>query len=325
MSATAKNENLTVIQDSVNRKNFGYLFAILATLCWSCTGLLIDVITSHYTITPIELSCWRSLIITIGIGGFLLKGNAAQRSRNFGFSKNEIVIYLFYGVIGLGVFNVAWSGSVAINKASIATALLFCSPVFVVLGAWWFFREKLTWLAAIAILVDLIGVFLVSGAYDLPALTRNLTGLTYAIGSGLTFAVYTIAGKAMARQGRRAPFTSLFYAFCFSTVSLFIWGLVEEGTKLFQVPLDTFGWLLLIILALGPTLGGNAFFTLSIKKLDAGVVSLFNTLEPPIVAVLAWIILGRVLDSLQWLGTILIVLGVLLLQGGDRIFRKANR
>lgn len=324
MAATVKNESLPTIQGHTDRKNLSYLFAILATLCWSCTGLLIDAITSRYPITPVELSCWRSLIIAVGLGLFLLKGNAAQRARNFGFSLDEFPIYILYGVIGLGVFNLAWSGSVAINKASVATALLFCSPVFVVIGARWLFKEKLVWFSVIAILLDLIGVFLVSGAYNLSVLTSNLTGLGYAITSGFTFAVFTLSGKSIARKGRRGAFTSLFYAFCFAFVTLLIWGVIQEGTKLFQVPLDGFGWLLMVILALGPTLGGNAFFTLAIRGLDAGVVSLFNTLEPPIVAVLAWVILGRVLNATQWSGAALIVVGVLLLQGGDRLFRKAN-
>jgi len=45
------------------------------------------------------------------------------------------------------------------------------------------------------------------------------------------------------------------------------------------------------------------------------LVSLLTTLEPPITAVLALVLLGRAMSAPQWLGTTLIVAGVLLIQG----------
>lgn len=307
-------------------KRFGYVFACCATVCWSCTGLFIDAITSHYSISSVNLSFWRSLIVVIALGLFLLRGSAkTTRISSFGISWREVPFYLVYGVIGVGVFNLTWNNSVVINKAAVATSLLFCSPVFVVFGARWLFHEKIRLPGIIAIVLDLTGVFLVAGVYNFSGLANNTTGLIYAVGSGLTFATYTLCGKLASRNSPRSSSTTLFYAFAFGLAGLFLWGLWQEGGGLFQVNLDLGGWILLVLLALGPTLGGYAFFNLAIHRLEAGVVSIFTTLEPPITAVLAWLLLGRVLNLPQWAGAFLIVLGVLILQSGGRFkfpFRK---
>ena len=140
--------------------------------------------------------------------------------------------------------------------------------------------------------------------------------------SGLTFALYTICGKSASRAGVRGSTTLLFYAFAFALLGLLIWGLIQEGGQLFQLNLDLNGWLLLILLSFGPTLGGNAFFTLSVNHLAVGPVAMITTLEPPVAALLAWLILGRMMGSVQWLGAILIVLGVLVLQSNPKFLRR---
>ena len=130
----------------VQNKKIGILFACCAMLCWSCTGLLIDAISSHYAITPMEISFWRTLLIVALLAFFLAMRVARGHRSEFDLNLRELPFYFLYGVIGVGVFNVAWSNSVAINKAAIATALLFCYPVFAVFGARLLFKERVGWL-----------------------------------------------------------------------------------------------------------------------------------------------------------------------------------
>src|SRR6266568_2582607 len=64
-----------------------------------------------------------------------------RRPRVLKLQRREIGYYVTYGVIGIGLFNLAFNTSVAVNKASVATALMFCAPVFVALGSWWVFTN----------------------------------------------------------------------------------------------------------------------------------------------------------------------------------------
>ena len=78
-------------------------------------------------------------------------------------------------------------------------------------------------------------------------------------------------------------------------------------------------------MSLGPTLASYALFTASLAHLSSTVVSLLTTLEPPITAVLALVLLGRAMSAPpQWLGATLIVAGVLLMQG-DALRGRGNK
>jgi drug/metabolite transporter (DMT)-like permease len=154
--------------------------------------------------------------------------------------------------------------------------------------------------------------------YSPADLLRTPTGFAVGLGNGLAFSLYTLLGRSMARTGRRDPLTGLFYSFGFAAIGLVALGLVANGPRLFDLHLDLKGWLLLGGLALGPTLGSYALFNSSLKILPATLAILITTLEPPLVAVLASVLIGRAVKGVQWLGIGLIVAGVVAVQLGMR-------
>jgi DME family drug/metabolite transporter len=102
--------------------------------------------------------------------------------------------------------------------------------------------------------------------------------------------------------------------FLFGALSLLPWGVIAEGTRLFTLHLNVTGWLLIVGLGLGPTLGAYGLFNSSLKDLPASVAALAITLEPPMVAVLSYVLLGHTLQGVEWVGVALIVGGVLVMQ-----------
>jgi len=68
----------------------------------------------------------------------------------------------------------------------------------------------------------------------------------------------------------------------------------------------------LVLLALGPTLGGYGLYMISLSHLPAATANLIVTLEPAITAALAFFLLGERLVPVQLLGAGLILGGVVL-------------
>ncbi|MBA3945270.1 MAG: EamA family transporter [Herpetosiphonaceae bacterium] len=299
----------------------GVLFTLGATAFWSTTGLFIDPLVSAYALTPVQVSFWRALLVAPALGLFI----AWRQPDAFRLSRREIPYYMVYGLVGIAIFNVVWSASVQINKAAVATALIYSSPVFVTLGARAFFREQLRLIQCLAIGVNVVGCALVAGVTTPGALLHNPAGLGLGLASGVAFAAYTLFGKGATRMGSRSALSILFYIFTISALGLLGWGLLTEGLALVQPHLDKWGWCLLLGLSFGPTLGGYACFTASLRTLPAGTVSLLTTLEPPITAVLAFLLLGRAMTVVQWLGTALIMAGVILIQAGGVQARWASQ
>ena len=321
-SSPATTTRVVDTAEQAARVRRGVALALAATLLWSTTGLFIDPLVSRYHATPVQLSFWRALLVTPALA--LIKVTVESRTSKVGPASffrpswREAGYYVVYGLVGLALFNVVWSASVAINKAAVATAILYSAPAFVALGARLFFGERVTAAQGAAILINLSGCVLVAGAYAPAALPRNLGGLLLGLASGAAFAAYTLLGKGTARLGRRDTTTVLLYTFGVAALGLLSWGLLTEGPALLAPRLDGWGWLLLVGLSYGPTLAGYYLFTASLVYLSSTAASLLTTLEPPVTAVLAFVLLGRALSLAQWLGTALIVAGVLLVQGAAR-------
>lgn len=290
----------------------GVVLALLATVLWSSTGIFIDRIISAYHMTPVAISCWRAILVALALALW----GAIRSPAAFQISRREIPYYALYGLIGIAIFNVFWSTSVQVNKAAVATALTFSAPAFVALGERLLFGVPLAVAPRIAIGVNYVGCALVAGLTSPSILVHSPKGLLLGLASGLAFSAYSLFGKGATRLGRRSALTILFYAFAFAAVCLLAWGLGTEGRSLLAPALDLQGWCLLLGLAFGPTLGGYACFTASLRHLSATRAGLLTTLEPPITAILAFVLLGRIMNGVQWLGIALVVAGVLVVQIG---------
>jgi drug/metabolite transporter, DME family len=289
----------------------GVAIVLIAVVIWSTTPVFIDHLQTVDQLSPLQISTWRALLVTLLLALYLL----VRRLRVFKLQRREIGYYVIYGVVGIGLFNLAFNTSVAVNKASVATALMFCAPVFVALGSWWVFHERLRPLQMLAMVVNLLGFALVGTVSALLAgTTGNVSGLLLGLFSGVCFALYTLLGRGAARANRVSPIVILFYTYLFGTLALVLWGLMTQGIHGLVISLDATGWALLVILSLGPTLFGYLLFTVSLRYLSAPIASLFHTLEPVMTALLAFFLLGRILTALQWLGLGLIVVSVMVIQ-----------
>lgn len=288
----------------------GVILALLATMLWSCTSIFLDAIITGYGMTPLAVSCWRALLVAVALGIVL----ATRYPAGFYLSRRETAYYFVYGAVGIGLFNVVWSTSVQVNRAAVATALFFSAPAFVAIGERLIFKTPLLLVHCAAIAVTLAGCGLVAGLSSPAAVLHNPAGLLLGLASGGAFSLYTLLGRGVARRGRRSLLTVLFYTFGFAALSLLPIGLASAGPAFLAPPLDSYGWVLLLALTFGPTLGGYACYNASLRYLSATRVSLLTTLEPPITAVLALLFLGRSLNAPQWLGAAFIMAGVLFIQ-----------
>ena len=298
------------------------MIVLCAVVVWSTTPVFIDQLQTAYRLTPLQISTWRALLVTLFLALYLL----VRRPAVFKLQRREIGYYILYGVVGVSIFNLVFNTSVAVNKSAVATTLMFCAPIFVALGSWWVFHERLKPTQMLAVVINLLGCVLVGGVSELIAgTTGNLSGLFLGLFSGICFALYTLMGRGAARSKRLSPIVILFYTYLFGTLALMAWGFITQGSHALLISLDGSGWALLLILSLGPTLFGYLLFTISLQHLSAAIASIFHTLEPVMTALLALFFLNRTMTVLQWVGLGLIVASVIsmqlatLLQGRKRL------
>lgn len=293
----------------------GSLIALAGTSAWAFTGIFISLLLKRHTIEPLVLAFWRDLIIALALLGILL----AARPAALRITRRDLPFFLIYGFLGLAVFNGLWTFSVRYNGAAVATVLAYSSPAFTVLLARMVLREPLAARKWLAVALSLAGCVLVADAYHAQAWRLNPVGIVIGLGTGLAFAGYSLAGRWSAGRFASA-WTVTAYGFLCAAGGLLlmqaVFGLRAPAPYLGLFSLGTAweGWLLLIFLAVGPSLAGFGLYTRSLRDLPAGTAGLIAALEPVLTALIAIPVLNEHLDIVQWIGAGLILAAVVLAQ-----------
>lgn len=306
----------TSIQQKSNTTR-GYAIALLSAAILSTTGILIRYLTQTYQMPSMILAFWRDVFVflTLLLILTLMKPKLTK-------VKPQHMRYLLgYGFV-LAIFNALWTLSVALNGAAVSTVLVYSSAGFTALLGWRLLDESLGWPKLLAIVISLGGCVLVSEALNPEVLQFNSVGILTGILSGLGFAVYTLMGRSASQRGLN-PWTTLLYTFAFAALFLLIFNLLPGSDILENAsqPVDLLwlggamgGWLILFILAAGPTLAGFGLYNVSLGYLPSSIVNLIVTLEPVFTALIAYFLLNERLIPIQLFGSSLILVGVVFLR-----------
>lgn len=293
----------------------GYLIALIGVSVWSATATLIGYLTSRYDLPAFLVAAWRDGLasLTTLISLLILRPSLLRLPRG------QWKFVLLYGFV-LSLFNAMWTVSVVLNGAAVSTVLVYSSAAFTAVIAWRIFGERLTPTRVVAILLSLSGCALVSGAFVPSAWQTNALGVITGLISGLGFTVYSLMGKETARRGI-SSWTALFYTFGFASLLLAGYNFIlpRIGQTILGSPslipaVDASGWLALILLAVGPTIGGYGLYNLSLNYLPATISNLIATLEPSLTAVQSYFLLGERFSLAQITGSLLIISGVVILR-----------
>ncbi len=284
----------------------GYIIVLSGTVIWALTGIFIKILLTRYGMHTLTIAFWRVLIVAT----FLFLALLALDAKRLRIAPRDIGIFFLYGVIGIGIHQIVWISSVQYNGVAVATVIVYSSPAIVAIVATRFLRERMNRTKLIALGLTIIGCALVARAYDVRQIELNALGIAAGIGSAFTFATYSLLGRSVAR--RYSAWTSVFYAFLFGTIFLLPLSLFLRDVL--PVNLAFEGWGTLVFLALIPTLGGFAAYTIGLSHLPASVASILAAFEPVTAAIIAYFVFGEILEPLQLVGAGLILASVIMLR-----------
>jgi drug/metabolite transporter (DMT)-like permease len=298
----------------------GYAIALLAAVILSTTAIFIRHLTQTYQIPSLVLAFWRDVFVVLTllpVFGLLRPVLLRLQQRDLGFVA-------LHGLV-LASFNALWTLSVALNGAAVATVLAYSSAAFTALLGWWLLKERLDAAKLLAVTLCLLGCAFVADALNAAAWQTNLLGILTGTLTGLSYAAYSLMGRAASQRGL-SPWTTLFYTFCFATLYLgavnFLPAGVLPGTAarladFFWLGNSWMGWGVLFALAAGPTVLGFGLYNVSLSHLPSSVANLIVTTEPIFTAITAYFLLGERLTWGQVCGGLLILTGVVSLRVAD--------
>lgn len=302
----------------------GYLIGLGATISLSFTGILISYLNRTYQLPSLVLAFWRECFVVLGLAAAFSVLSPAR----FRLMQGQRGFFILYGLT-LALFNTMWTFSVEFNGAAVATVLAFSSPAMTAILAHYLLKEEINAVKVASIVLSLIGTILVSGAADPAAWKVNAAGIACGMLTGFFFACYNMVGKTSANKSID-PWTTMLYGFGSAIVFLFLFNL---GMNAFsgRAPMANFlwlgssvsGWGILLLLGIGPTIGGYGLYLVSLGYLPATVANLIGALEPAFTALWAYLLFAEQMTPVQIIGSLIVLASVVLLRLGGEARRTA--
>ena len=198
--------------------------------------------------------------------------------------------------------------------SGVAATLQFLYPVVVMLIMVLFFHEKLRVSTVCAIMLALIGVFLLGGGMGDNKAVQPL-GVLLLLLSALSNSLY-IVGLHVAKPRRMTGLAVTFWVLAFGAVICFGNALVMRS---FSLPADLRELALALLLAAVTAALSNLTLVLAVQRIGSTMSSVLGVMEPPTAVCVGILVFDEPSPASLWIGMCLICLAVLVVMLGPRL------
>ena len=284
-------------------KKYNAVFSvILAGVLWGLIGIFIKKLAG-FGFDSIQIAFIRMLIASVSFTLFILIKDRSLLKINI----KDIWMFIGTGIISVSLFNICYFYTIIHSEASLAVVLLYTSPVFVVLISALLFKERITLIKVIALILSFAGCVLTAGLLG-GVKVRPFIILT-GVASGLFYALYSIFGKYALKK--YSTYTVTAWTFIFGLIGdLFISKPVETVSTAVHNPQAVL-WCLGI--GIVSTVLPYFFYTKGLDNLESGKAAILVAVEPLVGAVIGMVFLNESHSVLKITGVFLIVLSIVLL------------
>lgn len=280
----------------------GALAVLAAAVLWGAIGVL-SVALFRLGVTPWEVAFWRATLAALLLGMYVLlfRRSVLRPSR-----PADLALLAGFGVVGVGLFYVAFQLATFLTSVAVAVVLLYTAPVFVVLGARLFLGEAITRAKLVMVGLVVLGVWATALGAAGAEIRLTAAGIAWGIASALAYASYYLFGKRYVP--RLGVLRTLLVSLAAGAAVLAPAAALAGHPPRLLLPAQAWG--LLLALALGTSLLAYGLYYWGLAHIEAGVASVIASVEPVVAAMLALLLLGQPLTATGWLGVTLVVAGI---------------
>lgn len=256
----------------------------------------------RYSDAPASIQGMYRMLFTLAL---MLPFGTKQLPAIRSISKKDWVLL---GVAGLflGVHFLLWMESIDYTSIASSTIILSLEPVLVMIGAFFFFKDKPARMAVAGLIVAFAGVCWI-GSGDLGVSRSAFTGDLLSFLSTVAVAANMLLAKVII-----ARVSSYLYSLIVFTVSFLFFTVfnLAAGVPLTGYPAKE--WLLFLLLAIVPTVLGHMIFNWLLKYISATTISMSVFAEPVGASILAIFLFQEMLSGFQIFGGVLVIAGLML-------------
>ncbi len=275
-----------------------YLYVVLATLCWSFSGIFIKLIAN--SIPFMTLVCYRAIFMFL----FLLIVCSVIDRKTFKINKSDLKNYVLIGFL-MALSLILFTSAMYFAPVQNVILITYMYPFFVLIFAYFILKEKITKTKISTLLIAITGLVILN-----PLQSDSMIGNLLALGNAIIWALcMTLMRHEDINHGIGDTMWFGLFTLIFVIPMPFIFGFGTLSGNFVYLP------------ALGIISSGLAIllFNRGLEKLDAEITAIMALISEPLFAIIwAAIILLEPLNLRVILGGTIVILSGIYLQMHSR-------
>lgn len=254
------------------------------------------------------------LFFRYSIAVILLAAFMLFKRQSFAVTKKEISVLSVLGVLFV-TSSLTLFLSFHYMAAGIASTLLFIYPVLVAVMMTVFFKEKLTIVTVVSIVLALSGIGLLYKGDNGDVL--NMTGVLLVMLSSLTYAVYIIiVNKSPLRM---SSIKLTFYVLLIGVIFIIVYSFAGGSDNYIHILNKPKEWMFASILALFPTVISLLLMVIAVHEIGSTPTAILGALEPMTAVVIGVVLFNEEMTIRMATGMIMILIAVMFIIAGKSL------
>ena len=283
-------------------KKYFFIIIGMPIVFWALVFPFIKIALEE--LSPVNLTIMRLLVVCIVFLILLIvKPNKFSKIQ-----KKDIIPIFLVGFLGIILYHFGLNYGEQYISASAASVIIATIPIFVVILAAIFLKEKITLKIVLGVLLSLVGVVVIStvgksdGLFEIKYISGALAVLLAAVlGAG-----YTVAGKKMLQ--RYSALSLTVYVCLLGSLGL----IPFISSSLFEevAAMSLTGWSVVIFLGVFPTVIGYVLWYVALEIKSASEISVYLYFVPVLSTIISYILFREAITWLFVFGGALVILGL---------------
>ncbi len=293
---------------------FTYSAMLVAAVFWGFSFIWSIKLLEYYDTFTIIF--FRLLISSsfLFVSGVIIKRLKPLRKKDIGILALLALFEPFFYFLGE-------TNGLKMVSATVSSVVISTIPLFAPIAAWFFFKQKLSILNFIGILISILGVFLVilNEDYRFAASIQGMLLLGLAVFSAVAYSVIVLK-----LTDRYNVFSIIFYQNLFGTLYFMPLFIVFDYEHFITVEITFEIVKSLVFLAILASSLAFMLFTFGIRELGMVKASSIANIIPVFTAIFSYFFLNEILSWVNILGILVVLSGLFLSQSNKAIFMKTK-
>ena len=280
--------------EEARRPTTGLLLAVAAVVCFSTSPV--------FTLWAAPLSPFEITVGRLAIGAVAVWGLARLTGQPLLPRRSHLPLFAAFGLITALHF-LTYIASLSFTTIAHALAIVYTAPIFVTLFSAALLKEPILPRKWLGVLVTVAGIAVLVG-FEAHWTRRMLIGDLLALGSAITFGLYSVAGRSQRERYGLFTYAGTVYALAA------LWTLPAAVVAF--TPSGYQGLSLLAVLAAGliPMAAGHTMYNAALRRTHATTVNLIATQEVTGGVLLGALLLSQVPQPNEIIGIAITLVGI---------------